>query len=387
MQIEVVEELARQHNFRTAGSVSVSRLKEFGVENLDILPSDTLNMLVFLHPYPRPEPVQFDDIRDDSININIAKFARLHDYHDILGRKLENIASELSQRTGSNHSWCGVDSHPLPEKHIAVKAGVGFQGRNTLLISPDIGSFAFLGVMATPLRINPRRPDTEPVRGTEHHCSGCELCLKSCPTSALKDGPALDRERCISALSQQSGRRPWIVLAEMGDNFWGCDVCQDVCPFNQKDDSFQSDNFSDWPEIENLSVEEILRFHRNELPHSFAKYAFSWKGARIFVRNMLIVLGNNKTPIYENLIEDMTRSRSPVIRYHAYYCLYRWYWKKDEKRAINFLRSQLESEEDNLNKTELQEHCRGEEEFSNVRDNNRRRRSQFSAGINTGGDV
>ncbi len=375
MHIEEIEELARQHGFRSAGSVSVSRLEEAGMEKMDILPPDTLNILVFLHPYPRTESVRFDDIKDDSIEIDIAKFARLQDYHDVLGRKLENIVAELSRRSGANHSWCGIDSHPLPEKQIAVKAGIGFQGRNTLLISPRYGSFAFLGVVATPLDISSHRPVTAAEKGTEYFCADCRLCQQSCPTSALKDGPALDRDSCISALTQETGRMPWPVLAGMGNNFWGCDICQDVCPYNQKDDSFQSDHISDWTEVDNLSVEEILRFDRNKLPHSFARYAFSWRGARILVRNMLIVLGNNKKPTHENLVKEITRSRSSVLRYHAYYCLYRWYWSRDKERAVNFLRSQLESEEDNLNKTELKEHCRGEEEFSNVRDYHRRRRS------------
>ncbi len=382
-----LEKKARQHGFEAVGSVSIDvlkRVKSRGDMKKDI-PENTETFFIFFQRYPLAAPINFKDYGEE---IRIAYFARIYDYHDILKRKLKEISQELTAETGSFHSWWGVDDHSLPEKYLAKKAGMGFLGLNTLLINRDLGSFGFLGVIASPLELEEVQEQNSSFAENAHIektdssfyqpariCKDCFKCLKACPVDALSgEKIKLDSDRCISSLTQRRGRFEWRRLVQFQNHFWGCDICQQVCPCNKNFDYGRKINggcdeenggisADYWPRVGAMTVKEVLKLRRRNLPSCWNSYAFGWRGTRILVRNMLIVLANNLKPAFVKEIEDMTRDPSPIIRFYAFYCLYRWYWQENKDRAKNFIAEKIEEEKNPKNLQILKNILNSREEF------------------------
>lgn len=163
----------------------------------------------------------------------IARYARGRDYHRVLGRKLCALLERIARRaavpvTGRAY----VDTGPLLERELAQRAGLGWFGKNTMLINPRRGSWFFLGVLLVDIELKSDPPFTD------DHCGSCTRCLEACPTGALlgRDGtgaPVMDASRCISYLTiEQRGPIPVELRAAIGNRVFGCDICQEVCPFN-----------------------------------------------------------------------------------------------------------------------------------------------------------
>ncbi|SDL90580.1 epoxyqueuosine reductase [Halarsenatibacter silvermanii] len=382
-----LEKKARQHGFEAVGSVSIDVLKKIKSrgDTKKYIPENTETFFIFFQSYPLADPINFKDYSEE---IRIAYFARIYDYHDILKRKLKEISQELTAETGRFHSWWGADDHSLPEKYLAKKAGLGFWGLNTLLINRDLGSFGFLGVIASPLKFEEvQEQKSSPVEKAHIEktdsccykpariCEDCFKCLKACPVDALsKEKIKLDSDKCISSLTQRRGRFDWRRLAQFQNHFWGCDICQQVCPCNKILD-YGRKNYGDydagnrgisadhWPRVGPMTVNEVLKLRRRDLPSCWSSYAFGWRGTRILVRNMLIVLANNLKPVYVKEIEEMTRDPSPIIRFYAFYCLYRWYWQENKDRAKNFIAEKIEEEKNSKNLQTLKNIWNSREEF------------------------
>lgn len=158
----------------------------------------------------------------------IAKYARGEDYHRVTGTRLGLLASFLTQH-GARLSHTFADAGPVPERELAQRAGLGWIGKNTMLVRPDVGSFFFIGSIFTDLPL----PSDQPFE--LDRCGTCTRCLEACPTNALVAPRLLDATRCISYLTiEQKGPIP----DELADNFqgyaFGCDICNDVCPWNQR---------------------------------------------------------------------------------------------------------------------------------------------------------
>ncbi|MEN6626730.1 MAG: tRNA epoxyqueuosine(34) reductase QueG [Candidatus Sumerlaeia bacterium] len=171
------------------------------------------------HPEPPPEAIG-----------KIARYAWGRDYHAVLREKLDDLAARISEAAGEDvrHLAC-VDSKPIDERGLAARAGLGFIGKNTLLIDPAGGSWAVLGV----LLVNLALPPDEPARSAATSCGSCRRCLEACPTGAITGPYALDPRRCISYLTIETrGDIPPELAANMQGWAFGCDICQEVCPFN-----------------------------------------------------------------------------------------------------------------------------------------------------------
>jgi epoxyqueuosine reductase len=168
------------------------------------------------------------DRAEDAVAPRIAKYARGKDYHRATGRRLDQLA-EFLRASGARLSRSFVDAGPVPERELAQRAGLGWIGKNTMLIRPDAGSFFFIGSVFTDL----------PLRADESfdldRCGSCTRCLDACPTDAFVEPRLLDATRCISYLTiEQKGPIPDELAERLAGYAFGCDICNDVCPWNQR---------------------------------------------------------------------------------------------------------------------------------------------------------
>jgi epoxyqueuosine reductase len=158
----------------------------------------------------------------------IARYALGDDYHEHMKDQLHELADWLRTRDPAARTRCSVDTAPLLERELAARSGIGWIGKNTLVINPEIGSWILLGEILTTLELPPDEPATD-------HCGSCTRCIDACPTGAITKPYELDARRCISYLTiEHRGDIPADLRLPIGDWLYGCDICQDVCPFNRK---------------------------------------------------------------------------------------------------------------------------------------------------------
>jgi epoxyqueuosine reductase len=157
-----------------------------------------------------------------SMSGRIARYAQGRDYHVILGERLKKLADDVAGAGGQSRPF--VDTAPTMDKALAVRAGIGWQGRNTMVLSKRLGSFTYLGGLVTDL-------DLEPDHAQSDGCGACRLCARACPTGALAGDYTIDSRLCISYLTiEHRGPIPRSLRSQMGAWVFGCDICQDVCP-------------------------------------------------------------------------------------------------------------------------------------------------------------
>jgi epoxyqueuosine reductase len=158
----------------------------------------------------------------------IARYARGNDYHDIVGDRLERLAAFLKS-VGATHTRCYVDTGPVPERELARSAGLGWIGKNTMLLRPGVGSWFFIGVILTDLELPADAPFAT------DHCGSCTRCLDACPTDAFVAERVLDATKCLSyqTIEWKKEIPPPIAAAAEGWAF-GCDICNEVCPWNER---------------------------------------------------------------------------------------------------------------------------------------------------------
>jgi epoxyqueuosine reductase len=181
-----------------------------------------LSVVVLLENYYAPDGAA------DRKAPRVAKYARGEDYHRVTRARIDRLGAFLLAR-GARVAHSYVDSGPIPERALAHRAGLGWIGKNTMLIRPGAGSFFFIGTLFTDLALPPDRP-----MATEH-CGSCTRCLDACPTGALLEPYVLDATRCISYLTiEQKGPIPPELTGRLEGWAFGCDICNDVCPWNER---------------------------------------------------------------------------------------------------------------------------------------------------------
>lgn len=207
------------------------------------------------------------------------------DYHHILRKRMEQLAEWLQERVEGVELVSMVDTGPLVDRAVAVRAGIGWNGKNCATISPTYGSWIYLGEMITNLPLPPDQP-------LDIDCGTCNKCIDACPTGALVGPGQLDAQRCISFLTQKKGSLSDEAKAKIGNRLYGCDTCQVVCPVNKgKNWTHHTDIEPQAEDVKPLLV-PLLELSNKQFKRRFGYSAGAWRGKNPIQRNALIALGH-----------------------------------------------------------------------------------------------
>ncbi|MDS1030464.1 tRNA epoxyqueuosine(34) reductase QueG [Bacillota bacterium LX-D] len=243
----------------------------------------------------------------------IARFAWGPDYHQDLQKSLGQMVDFLRKEFHVKKAVSYVDKGPLLDRAIAARAGLGWYGKNCAIMTKRAGSWIALGEILVDIFL----PEDEPL---PPGCGSCTKCLDACPTGALTKPYQVNCQKCISYLTQSKKIIPDQYRALMGNSLYGCDACQDVCPYNQKvsrdlNAAAQEAIFSE------LDLSYLLSLSKGGFQKEYKDRAFGWLGKNILQRNALIALGNSKDPAAIPLLIKGLNSSSPQQRGYSAWAL------------------------------------------------------------------
>ncbi|NJK90674.1 MAG: tRNA epoxyqueuosine(34) reductase QueG [Blastochloris sp.] len=241
----------------------------------------------------------------------VATYALGRDYHDRIGSALKQLSLWIEQQYGG-HQRPFVDSSAVMEKPWAMRAGLGWQGKNTMLIHRRLGNWLSLGGLLTSLDLEPDPPETD-------HCGSCSRCLQACPTQAITAPYQLDARRCLAYLSiEHPGPIPLEYRRPMGDRLFGCEDCLSVCPWNRWAQATRDAHFQALPRPD---LREMLAWDDSQFrQHYRGTPIFRLKHSR-WLRNICVVLGNVGGPDDLPALNQAGDSSDPLIREHALWAI------------------------------------------------------------------
>jgi epoxyqueuosine reductase len=279
----------------------------------------------------------------------ISRYAWGADYHEIMRNKLETLLTFLREVGGETvECRAFVDSAPILERDFAGTAGIGWIGKNTQLISPKRGSWFFLGELFTSL---PLAYD-QPIRD---RCGQCDLCLKACPTGAFIGPYLLDARRCISYLTiELKGSIPRHLRPLIGNHIFGCDICQEVCPYNVKASPTDEPSYLPRQGLHAPDLIALLAIDQKEFSRRFRSSPIVRAKRRGFLRNVAVALGNNAGPEAVPALTSALNDEEPLVRGHVAWALGRI----ATSEALAALRQKLLSEDNPEVKSEIEEALR-----------------------------
>jgi epoxyqueuosine reductase len=239
----------------------------------------------------------------------IARYAWGDDYHDVIEAKLDKIDQFL--RGFGGQQKCYVDTGPILERDHAAQAGIGWHGKNTMLIDERLGTWFFLAEILTTLELLADQP-------VEDRCGTCERCIKACPTGAITAPHRLDARRCISYLTiELKGSIPLELRPLIGDRIFGCDDCLDVCPWNRFAQVSHETAFSARESTTGMSLREYLRLSDAEFRQLFKNSPIKRIKHRGFLRNVCVALGNAGDVSDLPALKRAAADPEPLIAEHA----------------------------------------------------------------------
>ena len=249
----------------------------------------------------------------------VARYAWGADYHDLLRSRVNMLGAWLEARVPGCRTRGVVDSAPLAEREFAWLAGLGWFGKNTMLIDPRAGSFFFLTALLTDLELPPDTPVEV------DHCGTCTACLDACPTAAFVEPRVLDASRCISALSiEDHGPIAADLRSGMQDWIFGCDICQEVCPWNRHAPGSTEPTFQPSDGLPSPSLAAILGLDTEAFRQRFKGSPLRRAKRRGLLRSAAIALGNRPhAPSFDALAAALA-DEEPVVRGAAAWALGRW---------------------------------------------------------------
>lgn len=283
-----------------------------------VLPGAKSAVVVGLNYAPAVSP-----ITDDPTRAVFARYALGKDYHEVMTRKLQELREFIRGQVGECQAKIGVDASPVLERDLAWRAGLGWFGKNTMLIHTRLGSYFFIGEILLDIELEYDQP-------AFGGCGTCTRCIEACPTGAIVAPYVLDASRCISYLTiELKGSIPEGLRSLMGNRVFGCDICQEVCPFNQprahsplrasptREPAFAPREITLAPRLVDL-----LSMREEQFREAFRKSAVKrtkWRGLR---RNVAVALGNSGDPsALPALKEEAVAETDPVVRQHLQWAI------------------------------------------------------------------
>ncbi|CAG9621817.1 tRNA epoxyqueuosine(34) reductase QueG [Sutcliffiella rhizosphaerae] len=231
-----------------------------------------------------------------------------NDYHDILREKLRQLEAFIIEKEPTAITKSMVDTGELSDRAVAERAGIGWSGKNCAIITPEYGSYVYLGEMITTI---PFEPDTP----LEDNCGTCNKCVDVCPTGALVQGGQLDSNKCIAFLTQTKGFLAEEYRLKLGNRLYGCDTCQTVCPENKGKDFHLHPEMEPDPEIVKPVLKPLLHISNREFRDKFGSISGSWRGKKPIQRNAIIALAHFKDDsAIPDLLQLIKNDPRPVIR-------------------------------------------------------------------------
>ncbi|HEV8316439.1 MAG TPA: tRNA epoxyqueuosine(34) reductase QueG [Vicinamibacterales bacterium] len=245
----------------------------------------------------------------------ISRYAWGDDYHDVLGKRLARLLAWMRAESAEPFdARAYVDTGPVQERVYAQYAGVGWIGKNTCLINPELGSWLFLASIVCTLSLEPDRPVFD-------QCGACTLCIEACPTDALREPHVLDSTRCLSYLTiELRGEIPDEHRAAMGSHVYGCDICQEVCPYNQLPRCSSDSAWRPRAGLDLPALVELWRRPDDELRRLVKGSAMTRPKITGLRRNLAVAIGNSRSAAAIAELEQSSTNRpsadDPVVKRH-----------------------------------------------------------------------
>ncbi|MFC4559088.1 tRNA epoxyqueuosine(34) reductase QueG [Virgibacillus kekensis] len=258
------------------------------------------------------------------------------DYHVVLREKLEKLNTFIKEKIPGASNKVMVDTGELSDRAVAERAGIGFSGKNTAIITPEFGSYVYLGELITNIPFVPDKPLAD-------GCGSCTKCLDACPTGALVQGGQLNAQKCLAFQTQTKGFLDDEYRSKIGNFIYGFDTCQVVCPYNKNVDFHLHEELEPDPDVAKPKLKPMLRMSNREFKKTFGHIAGSWRGKKPLQRNALIALAHYRDEsAVDEIIEVMNNDVRPVIRGTAAWAL----GKIGTDEAYRAIRKAMTKEED-----------------------------------------
>lgn len=238
----------------------------------------------------------------------ISKYALFIDYHLTIKEKLKELLKKYNL-----NGKIYIDTGAILERSFAVKAGLGFIGRNTNLISFKRGSYFFLAEVIFPFKFEEIKREEN-----KNFCGKCRKCIENCPTGAVREDFKIDARKCISYLTiEYKGIIPEDLQYKMGNWIFGCDVCQEVCPWNRNPEKYDSRFLIPNHEILNFSLKDFLNLKEEDFKKIFKNTPFKRIGYINFLRNCIICAGNTEPERYKKILKEFEKFENEILKIHA----------------------------------------------------------------------
>lgn len=304
-----------------AGEMAYLATPEHTAQRADLraLLGSAAALIVVALAYGRADPIPPDRL----LRGRIARYARGEDYHLVMRDKLVALADRLAAALGRPvASRPCVDSAPILEREWAERGGLGFVAKNTMLIAPGAGSYLVLGE----LLVDAPLPPTAPAAPPRPRCGACRACLDACPTGAFADAYLLDARRCISYLTiEHRGPIPRDLRPAIGTWVFGCDICQEVCPFNAGPGEPPDPQLA--PRSLDHALPDLLALAAlgaNQGRHFVRRTALRRIPRDLLLRNVAVALGNTSAPEAIPALAALLEHKAPIVRAHAAWALGRF---------------------------------------------------------------
>lgn len=250
---------------------------------------------------------------DDDERLNYGKLSRVtwgEDYHKVLKEYLQMLADEIKKLVDFEYEIC-VDTSPLIDREVAMRSSIGWFGKNCSIINDQYGSFIYIGYLVTDIDLG---AEDESVYSK---CNDCELCVKACPTGALKGDYDFDANKCISYLTQTKDKIPYDLRVKMGNSIYGCDICQMACPYNNEIQISNKSEFLPIKTKDKVNLENIIFLTKKEFNEIYKEMSGSWRGKNVLRRNAIIALGNSKNKNKIDILKKLLFDPSEMIREYS----------------------------------------------------------------------